>query len=117
MDEQNQKETPPNRTPLVFDPKDIEENKGVAALSYLFILFLVPLLTRKNSKFSQVHVKQGLMLCVLEIVATFFVWIPVLGWLLEGLILAVVIYAIIETLSGRYWCIPLIGPYAEKIKI
>jgi len=102
---------------LVFDSKDVQENKGVAALSYLFILFLVPLLTKRNSKFAQTHAKQGLILCIIEIIVSFFYWIPFLGWLLSLIIAVVAIYSIIQALSGKYWPIPLIGTYAEKIKI
>jgi len=101
MDEQNQKEIIPNQTSPFFDPKDIEENKGVAALSYLFILFLIPLLTRKNSKFSQAHAKQGLILCIMEIIASFFIWIPILGWLLEILILVNIEWKIL--VHSPYW--------------
>ena len=43
------------------DP-DVEANKTVAALSYISILFLVPLLGKRDSKFAQFHAKQGLIL-------------------------------------------------------
>src|SRR3989339_630004 len=42
--------------------QDVEENKTVAALSYAWILCLVPLLGKRNSKFAQFHAKQGLVL-------------------------------------------------------
>ncbi len=42
----------PNPKPT-FDPKDIEQNKGVAVLSYLWILFAIPLFLKRDSKFSQ----------------------------------------------------------------
>ena len=57
---------------------DIQANKTVAALSYLWILFLVPLLLKRDSKFAQFHAKQGLVLFIIE----FLVWIPFIGWLL-----------------------------------
>jgi len=116
MDEYQKTENKKEET-LVFDSKDVQENKGVAALSYLFILFLVPLLTKRNSKFAQMHAKQGLILCIIEIIASFFYWIPFLGWFLSLVIAVVAIYGIIQALSGKYWPIPLIGTYAEKIKI
>lgn len=49
--------------------KDIEANKTLAALSYAWILCLVPLLGRRDSKFAQFHAKQGLVLFIIEIIA------------------------------------------------
>lgn len=50
------------------DAKDIDANKGMAIISYLGPLCLVPFLVSKESKFSQYHAKQGLNLFVIEIV-------------------------------------------------
>lgn len=47
-----------------FDAQDIEKHKGIACLSYIFLLFLVPLLTEKESKFAQFHAKQGMALFI-----------------------------------------------------
>ena len=51
-----------------YDAKDINDNKGVSVLSYLGILILVPWLTRKDSKFAQFHVRQGVTLLAVDIV-------------------------------------------------
>lgn len=103
--------------PFSFQPEDVNENKGVAALSYFFILILIPFFVRRNSKFVQAHLKQGLILCVLEAIAMFLFWIPVLGPLLWLALIISAVYAIYQTLNGHYWRVPLIGIYAEKIKI
>lgn len=50
------------------DTTDIETNKGMAIISYLGPLCLIPFLVSKESKFSQYHAKQGLNLFVIEIV-------------------------------------------------
>ncbi|MCX6088348.1 MAG: hypothetical protein NTV78_04145 [Caldiserica bacterium] len=34
-----------------FDPKDIEENRVLASLSYIWILFIVSLMVKRESKF------------------------------------------------------------------
>ena len=47
--------------------EDIQTNKNISLLSYLFCLFLIPRFTRKNSKFAQYHVNQGLTLFLVEI--------------------------------------------------
>jgi uncharacterized membrane protein len=49
------------------DAADAQSNKGMAVLSYFGILFLIPLLAAKNSKFAQFHARQGLTLCVFSV--------------------------------------------------
>lgn len=107
----------PKTTEPKFDSQDIADNKGTAALSYFFILALIPFLARRSSKFAQMHARQGLLLCLIEIIAAFLFWIPVLGWVLVLVILAAVIYGLTQSLSGKYSPLPLLGVYAEKIKI
>ena len=94
--------------------KDAEENKFVAALSYLGILFLVPLLVKKDSPFAQFHAKQGLILCVGFLVFSF---IPFFGWLANLVLLVVAVVAIIQTLSGKMWEIPIVKDIVKKINI
>lgn len=110
---------PPVNTPPVApqapmsDEQDAQQNKFWALLSYLGILFLIPLLAKKDSKFAQFNAKQGLLMFILE----FFVWIPIIGWLVGiGLFFAWII-VVINVLQGKYWKIPVIGEYAEKINI
>lgn len=104
----------PEAPKLAFDQKDIEDNKVVAAIGYLWILFLVPLLLKKESPFAQFHAKQGLVLCIAAIVFSF---IPVLGWLANLALLVVAIMAIIKTLSGEAWEIPFVKDMVKKINI
>lgn len=103
---------------------DIGETKVLAAIGYISILCLVPLLLARESKYAQYHAKQGLVLFVVELVVMFvsmiFGWIPVIGWLavfvmyISVLILAIV--GIIKALQGEMWEMPLIGKYAKTLK-
>ena len=97
--------------------KDIEENKTIAAIGYIWILCLIPLLLKKNSKFAQFHGKQGLVLFIVDIIGFVFFWIPFFGWLLGLLLIIVSIIGILKALSGGYWKIPVIGDFAKKINI
>jgi fumarate reductase subunit D len=96
---------------------DIEKNKVVAAMSYLWILCLVPLFLKRNSAFAQFHAKQGLVLFIIEIVGWLVFWIPFLGQLLLIAIVLVAIIAIIKAYQGSYWKIPVIGDFAKKINL
>ena len=104
-----------------FDPKDIEDNKVIAAISYLFILFLIPLLTKKDSKFCMFHAKQGLVLFIAWVILWVIWMIPTLGWILGflGTILLLIIelVGLIKALQGEAWEIPVIGEYAKKINV
>jgi uncharacterized membrane protein len=106
---------------LVFDHKDIEDNKVISAIGYLGILFLVPLLMKKDSKFATFHAKQALILFVVEVLLSFVNIVPFLGqiiWAL-GMIVCVLVslLALIQTLNGKAWEIPYISEYAKKINI
>ena len=59
------------------DEKDIQENKILAILCYLGVLFIIPMLLKPSSKFIKFHAKQGLVLTIGWIVG--LVLYPVLG--------------------------------------
>jgi uncharacterized membrane protein len=93
--------------------KDIELNKNVAALSYLWILFLIPLLSKKDSKFCQFHAKQGLILFILSLLT----WFPVLGWLLFLVLVVVSVFAILKVLNGEWYKIPYVYDWSKKFNL
>ncbi len=111
-----------------FDQKDIDENKVLAAISYLGILVLIPLLVKKDSKFVMEHARQGLALFIAEIIVwlieLIFSWIPFVGTIIAILadicyvVFAIVsIIALIYALMGKCWKIPLVYDFAKGLKI
>lgn len=46
---------------------DVQQNRGIAWLSYLGLLLLVPLFARKNSDYCKFHVKQGAALFAVSV--------------------------------------------------
>ena len=94
-----------------FDAKDVADNKVIAALSYLGILVLVPLLVRKESKFAQAHAKQGLVTLLFLVILG---WIPLIGWIFAAVIIVCNLIALINALMGKFWQIP--GAYALSQK-
>lgn len=100
----------------VFDP-DIEANRITAALSYLWILFLIPLLLKRNSKFCQFHAKQGLVLFIIGFIASFLFWVPFFGQVLWLVIIILVVVGVIKAYNGEFWKMPFIYQWSEKIKI
>lgn len=125
MDQQNQSsqmggQTPVQATPVnKFDPKDIEANKLMAALSYIGILCLIPLLAKKDSPFAQEHGKQGFVLFLFAIALWVVGMIPFLGWIIwfAGWIFTVVVsfMGIFKALKGEFWEIPVLGQYRKMV--
>lgn len=97
--------------------RDVEENKTIAALSYAWILCLVPLLGKRDSKFAQFHAKQGLILFIVEIAAGLVMWFPVLGQLLMLALLIFSVMGIIKALNGEWWKAPYLYEWSKKINL
>lgn len=98
-----------------FDPADIEANKVMAFLGY--ILFLIPMIAAKESRFAQFHANQGLILLLAGIIVSIAgSVIPLLGWFLilpvGCVVIAVLgIIGILNALGGKAKDLPLIGKY------
>jgi uncharacterized membrane protein len=108
-----------------MEKKVIDEGKSLAWLSYLGLLLLIPLLVNKNNEYSKFHVKQGMILLIswiaLSIVSVVLGFIPVIGWIISGagwiFLLVLMIMGIVNALTEKTTPLPVIGKYAEKIKI
>ena len=100
---------------------DVEKNKAIAAIGYIGILFLIPLLAAKDSPFAQYHAKQGLVLFIFEVIIGVVMVIPFIGWVvgIVGWILGLILFimGLINALNGEKKPLPVIGQYAEKINI
>ena len=95
-----------------------EKNTGMAALSYLDILVVVPLLTdAKNDPFVKFHVAQGLVLLIVWVVGSFVFWVPFVGWLLGLIALVLSIIGLIAALNGEKKELPIIGNLAKNFKL
>ena len=112
-------------TPNNTDRKDIEQNKYIAAIGYLFFLCLVPLILKQGSKFAQFHGKQGLVLTIAAILwwllSRVLSIIPILGWLVSFVgwvaLIILAIMGVLNAAAGKYWKMPFLGQYADQIKL
>lgn len=110
-------------TQKVFDPQDIESNKGMAALSYVGILFIVPLLAAKESEYAKFHANQGLVFFIASIIVSIasgiLSIIPFIGGIFSFsawiLVLAGFIMGLVNALQGQAKELPIIGQF-EIIK-
>src|ERR1700744_1810980 len=138
-------ETPPpapNPTPdpvpgaagAVADPADVEKNKVMAILAYLWILVLVPIFAAKDSPFARYHANQGLILLiafialyiVFGILGMIVAFIPVIQacacafFPLIGLLslahLVLIILGMVNAANGKMQPIPVIGTLFTILK-
>ena len=86
-------------------------------MSYIWILCLIPLLTKRDSKFAMFHAKQGLVLFIAELVVSLLFFIPFLSWLLWILLVIVSIIGVIKAYSGEWWKIPYAYDLSQKINL
>lgn len=120
-----QESPPPSPPPVTEQAGGESSNRGIMiVLSYLWILFLIPLLMDKDDAEVQWHAKHGMVLTVLEIlmqvvlnviVATgigciFAIFIPLvfLGFAVIRLI------CIVKGLNGERFIVPGVSQYAER---
>ena len=100
-----------------FTAEDIENNKILSLFAYLGILFLIPLLAAKDSKYARFHANQGIVLFVVDlalgIVGGIIGLIPILGALVVAacgiVILVLAIIGIVNAVTGKAKQLPIIG--------
>lgn len=101
-----------------FDPQDVQANKAIACLSYLGILFFLPLVVNGgNSRYGKFHANQAFILflagIVVGVVGAILGLIPYLGallaWLLRLALFALTIYGMVNAGTGKAKELPLVG--------
>lgn len=101
-----------NQVPV--DPADAAENKAMGIVAY--IIFFLPLIVAKQSRFAMYHANQGLLLLIFFIAFNIVLsFIPFIGWILTPLAylawFVFLILGIINAANGQLKPLPLIGKY------
>ncbi|MDF2721657.1 MAG: putative rane protein [Paenibacillus sp.] len=98
---------------LEADQADIAKNKVFAILSYL--LFFIPLIAARDSKYAMYHANQGLLLFIAAVAVNIAgSIIPFLGWLIISplgnlAVFVFVIIGIINAAKGEQKPLPFFG--------
>ena len=99
----------------------VQNNKLMGILSYIGPLVIISYLTSKNDPFVKFHIKQGLVLLVIEVIVWFLGMILWPLWLLLNIInLITLVFAIIGVINaaqGQQKSLPLVGSYAKYFNI
>jgi len=101
--------------PQAANPNDdVQKNKVLAAVSYLYIASLIILLVKKDSPFVQFHAKQGFVIFIAALIAGF---IPLVSWILSIVVFVVVLVGFISAMQGKWYKISGVESIAQKINI
>lgn len=107
----------PQGQPQVHQPKP-EHKTLMGVLSYLGILVIIPFLMAKDDPFVKFHIKQGLLLVIVEIAVMVLRSSMWQLWALLGLInlatLVLSIVGIVNVVQGKQKELPLIGSLAKN---
>ncbi|MEK7641880.1 MAG: hypothetical protein AAB365_02705 [Patescibacteria group bacterium] len=98
-----------------------KHNTLMAVLAYIGPLVLVSYLTAKDDSFVKFHIKQGLVLLVIEVI----VWVIVrmiwmlwpVGQIVHLVVFILAIVGIVNVLKGREKALPFVGSFAAHFKI
>ncbi|HOX40795.1 MAG TPA: hypothetical protein PK263_01210 [bacterium] len=87
--------------------------KLLAALSYIHVLVILPLVLKRKNQFVDYHVRQGIALLVVWIVFGVTFYLPVLPILFAFYISVSILIGIINIASGKERPLPIIGRYVK----
>lgn len=104
---QMETQVPPIETP---DQRDIQENKDVAAFSYVWIMSVIIFGLRRDSKFIRYHSKQGIVLFIMSILVAM---LPYVGRYLVFLVVAGMLLGFLHAAQGQYADVPFAGKLAK----
>ena len=101
-------------------PNLTQQEKFLAAIGYLGILCIIPLVLEKKSAFAQHHGKQGLVLLLVWLALWVGNIVPLLGaiiWFLGSLgLIMLIILGMVNAFQGHLWEMPVLGMYAKRMK-
>jgi uncharacterized membrane protein len=92
------------------NPRDVEENRDLAALSYAWIMAPILLVVKRSSPFVHFHAKQGVILFVLSML---FVLVPYANRVLEIGIFLLMFWGFLDAAAGKWTELPIAGSLAR----
>lgn len=94
-----------------YSQDDIANNKVYAVLSYISILFLVPMIGAKNSPYAKFHANQGLLLFIVNLIIDFASGFIEYFGILKIATLIFMIMGIVNAAKGKTERLPIFGKF------
>ena len=116
---QEESSTPPESPPAADQGGTTSPNRNLMiVLSYIWILFLIPLLVEKDDKEVQWHAKHGLVLSVVEFILQMVLSVTGIGCFFAPFVflafLVIRLMAIVKGINGERFKVPVLSEYADK---
>lgn len=116
---QEESSPPPESPPATDEGGTISPNRNLMiVLSYIWILFLIPLLAEKDDKEVQWHAKHGLVLSIVEFILQMVLSVTGIGCFFAPFVflafLVIRLMAIVKGLNGERFMVPVVSEYANK---
>ncbi len=116
---QEESSTPSESPPASDEGGTVSPNRNLMiVLSYIWILFLIPLLVEKDDKEVQWHAKHGLVLSVVEFILQMVLSVTGIGCFFAPFVflafLVIRLMAIVKGLNGERFTVPVLSEYADK---
>lgn len=89
-------------------------NTGLAALSYLGILFALPFFLTPDDQYAKFHAKQGLRLFLLTLFTRVLKYVTPFGWIFTMIHLYLIYKGMSNALNGRKEPLPYIGTIGKN---
>lgn len=99
---------------------EIKEGAPFALLSYVFFLWILTFIFKKDNGFAYFHAKQGIVIFAGGVICLVFAHLPILGFLfklLEFVLACISLYGIYLSLTGKCNRIYLVSDIADKLVI
>lgn len=123
MDEQEKETAQDTPTPTSEPTVTADNTQLMSILAYVSVLILIPFLVAKDNQTVHYHIRQGVVLVVIEIalwIISEILWIPFLyplfGLVHFGLLILSII-GIVNVLQKKQVELPLVGQYAKHFNI
>ncbi|MBN3040996.1 MAG: hypothetical protein JW867_07695 [Candidatus Omnitrophica bacterium] len=103
-----------------LDLNEVKQGAPFAALSYIFCLWILAFILKKDNKFASFHARQGIVIFVGNISCFALSFVPLLGFLagmVQVTLMFVSIYGIYLSLTGKMTPIPIVGDIAQKLVV
>ncbi len=99
-----------------------DKDRGVIAaiLAYIPFLCLIPLIQMRDNEQARFHSRQGFLLFLIELLAVLFLIPGISGMVWKAVLilaLGAAVAGIVFGIQGKKYRLPIIGDFAEKMKI
>lgn len=98
--------------------KTISDNERLlAALSYVWVLFVIPFVFGHNKPFVYRHAKNGMFLFVFELILFVVGWVPLLGWIVGFIgwlfVFVTAVVGIGHAMGGQDYDLPFLSKFIK----